>query len=127
VKKIASDMKIPYHYWNAEEPDIQALVSDATSIRLFQMIGNRKLIIIDEDQRIQDIGITLKLIIDNNHNIQVIAMGSFSFELRNNVKEPLTGRKFGIFSTSLFIRRSRFNIYELNKNDKKYKNMRLNC
>ncbi len=117
-------MKIPYHYWNADEPDIRALLNDSTSTRLFHMIGNRKLIIIDEDQRIQDIGITLKLIIDNNHNIQVIAMGSFSFELRNNVKEPLTGRKFGIFSTSLFIRRSRFNIYELNKNDKKYKKRR---
>ena len=52
------------------------------------------MVIIDEVQRIKNIGITLKLIIDNFADIQVIATGSSSFELSNEIVEPLTGRKY---------------------------------
>jgi predicted AAA+ superfamily ATPase len=58
------------------------------------MIGNNKIIFIDEAQRIENIGITLKLITDQIKDVQVIATGSSSFELSNKTSEPLTGRKF---------------------------------
>ena len=61
---------------------------------LKNLIGNHQLLLIDEAQRVRDIGITLKLIIDNIPTVQVIATGSSSFELSNRINEPLTGRKY---------------------------------
>ena len=57
------------------------------------LVGKHKVLIIDEAQRVPDIGLVLKLIIDNFPNLKVIATGSSSFDLSNNVTEPLTGRK----------------------------------
>ncbi len=49
---------------------------------------------IDEAQKVNNIGLTLKLIIDNIPGVQVVATGSSAFDLRNKLNEPLTGRKF---------------------------------
>jgi predicted AAA+ superfamily ATPase len=80
-------------YLNCDEPDIRASLSDKTSTELRQVMGNKTLILIDEAQRVKNIGLTLKLIVDNYPQIQVIATGSSSFDLSNNLSEPLTGRK----------------------------------
>lgn len=82
---------------NGDEPDIRDMLSNATSTRLQTIIGNNKLIIIDEAQRIQNIGITLKLIHDRIKNVHLLVTGSSSLELANEIKEPLTGRKFECF------------------------------
>lgn len=58
---------------------------------LKQAVGNAPLLIIDEAQRITDIGLSLKLLFDAIH-IPIIASGSSSFDLANRVNEPLTGR-----------------------------------
>lgn len=79
---------------NGDEPDIQSLFSDITSTRLKAIIGSKKVIIVDEAQRIKDIGLKLKLITDSIPEVQLIATGSSSFELANSVNEPLTGRKW---------------------------------
>ncbi len=79
---------------NGDEPDVRDLLNNVTSTRLKNIIGDNKVLIIDEAQRINNIGITLKLITDNLKNVQVIASGSSSFELADKTKEPLTGRKF---------------------------------
>lgn len=79
---------------NGDEPDVQALFENTTSSRLKSIIGNNRNIIIDEAQRISDIGLKLKLITDNIKDIQLIATGSSAFELANKVNEPLTGRKW---------------------------------
>jgi predicted AAA+ superfamily ATPase len=52
------------------------------------------MVIIDEAQRISDIGLKLKLIVDEMPNIQLIATGSSSLNLANKLGEPLTGRKW---------------------------------
>lgn len=54
----------------------------------------KKIVVIDEAQRIENIGLTIKLMVDNIKDVQVIATGSSSLELANTVNEPLTGRKF---------------------------------
>ena len=79
---------------NGDEPDVRAIFSDITSTRLNAIIGKKKLIVIDEAQRIKDIGLIIKLITDQITDVQVIASGSSSFELANKVNEPLTGRKW---------------------------------
>jgi len=53
---------------------------------------NTKILVIDEAQRIKDIGIKLKVIHDTLPDITIVATGSSSFELSNTINEPLTGR-----------------------------------
>ncbi len=82
---------------NGDEPDIREQLSNVTSTQLKSLIGENKVVFIDEAQRITNIGLTLKLIVDNLKNVQVIATGSSSFELANQIQEPLTGRKYEFF------------------------------
>jgi predicted AAA+ superfamily ATPase len=62
--------------------------------KLRDFVGNTSLLIVDEAQYVEKIGLNLKLIIDHVPNIKVIATGSSSFELAKDNGEPLTGRKF---------------------------------
>lgn len=80
-------------WMNGDDLDVQELFSNMTSTRIRAILGNRRLIIVDEAQRISDIGLRLKLITDQVPDVQVIATGSSSFELASKVNEPLTGRK----------------------------------
>ncbi len=79
---------------DAENPDVSLIFENATATRLQSFFQNNKFVIIDEAQKIKDIGSKLKLITDYIPNIQVIATVSSTFELRNQLNEPLTGRKF---------------------------------
>ena len=79
---------------NADESDIKRKLENATtSTQLLQLFGNAKLIVIDEAQQVEDIGLKLKLVIDTNPELQIIATGSSAFELLQKSNEPLTGRK----------------------------------
>ncbi len=80
-------------YLNCDEPDIRDALTNRTSTELRALIGRRSLVVIDEAQRVRDIGLTLKLLVDTYPDLQVIATGSSSFELSNTISEPLTGRK----------------------------------
>lgn len=80
-------------YLNCDEPDIRPMLENASSTSLKALIGNNSLILIDEAQRVKNIGLTLKLLVDNFKEIQVIATGSSALELANEINEPLTGRK----------------------------------
>jgi len=79
---------------NGDEPDIQKLFENITSSRLRALIGLKKTIIIDEAQRIPEIGLRMKLITDEIPGVQLIATGSSSFDLAGKINEPLTGRKW---------------------------------
>ena len=79
---------------NGDEPDVRSLMDNITSTRLKAIIGNKNIVVIDEAQRINNIGLAIKLIIDQIPHVRVIASGSSSFELANRVNEPLTGRKW---------------------------------
>jgi len=88
--------KHPKHsiYLNCDEMDIRNALTDKTSTEIKAFLGDKKIIFLDEAQRIRNIGLTLKLIVDNYPELQIIATGSSSFELSNQVIEPLTGRKY---------------------------------
>lgn len=93
LHEIANEMNLDYKWFNGDERDMQEQLSNTTSTELSQLIGNKKLIIIDEAQLIDNIGRTLKLFADNFKDVQVVATGSSAFDLRNKLNEPLTGRK----------------------------------
>jgi len=84
-------------YLNCDEIDIREALTDKTSTELKNLIGKNKIVFIDEAQRVKNIGLTIKLIVDNYPDIQVIATGSSSFDLSNQVVEPLTGRKYEFY------------------------------
>ena len=79
---------------NGDNPDTKKLLTGISVADWKRVIGPRKIVVVDEAQRIENIGISLKLVIDEFPNVQVIATGSSSFELMNRTAEPLTGRKF---------------------------------
>jgi predicted AAA+ superfamily ATPase len=81
-------------FLNGDELDVRGLFENMTSTRLRAIIGNKKVVVIDEAQRIEDIGLRLKLITDQMPDVQLVATGSSSFDLANKVNEPLTGRKW---------------------------------
>lgn len=79
---------------NADETDTLVLFENATSTRLRALFKGYDIVVIDEAQRIENVGLKLKLITDQIKELQVVATGSSSFELANKINEPLTGRKF---------------------------------
>lgn len=79
---------------NADELDVQNLFLNTSSTRLKALFGNKRIIVIDEAQRIPEIGLRLKLITDSLPEYQLVVTGSSAFELSNKLNEPLTGRKW---------------------------------
>lgn len=79
---------------NGDEQDVRSMMANASSTLLRAVIGKKTIVVIDEAQRIEDIGLKLKLIIDNMPEVQVVVTGSSSLDLANKTNEPLTGRKW---------------------------------
>lgn len=94
IKLLLNQINEPFVWFNADEPNIPDLFKSLTSFELKNLIGKNKILVIDEAQRIKGIGLTLKIIVDTLPEIQVIATGSSSFDLLDEINEPLTGRKF---------------------------------
>lgn len=81
-------------FLNGDDPTVRTLLTDVNTQQLNNIIANNKIIFIDEAQRIENIGLTLKLITDQFKDVQLIVSGSSAFELNNLINEPLTGRKW---------------------------------
>jgi len=84
-------------YFNCDEPEVRDALTDASSVKIKSFIGDKRIVFLDEAQRVKNIGLSLKLIVDNFPEIQIVATGSSSFDLSNQISEPLTGRKFEFF------------------------------
>jgi predicted AAA+ superfamily ATPase len=79
---------------NGDDIVVRQYLESQSIEKLRDFVGNTSLLIVDEAQYVEKIGLNLKLIIDHVPRIKVIATGSSSFELAKDVGEPLTGRKF---------------------------------
>ncbi len=79
---------------NGDEPDVRSSLENATSSQLRMLCAGHDAIFIDEAQRIPNIGLTIKLLVDEIPEVQTVATGSSAFELADRIQEPLTGRKF---------------------------------
>jgi len=97
-------------YFNCELVSVRQAFVPGKPELIKELIGKRTLVVFDEAQTIQDIGIILKTFIDTYPEIQVIATGSSSFDLANKINEPLTGRafEFTLFPLSLHEIRNAF-------------------
>jgi uncharacterized protein len=83
-----------YFFLDGDDPTVRSLLKNANTEQLKSIIGNNKIVFIDEAQRIENIGITLKIITDKFKDVQLLVSGSSAFELKNEINEPLTGRKW---------------------------------
>ena len=94
VEQITADYRDAALFLNGDEPDVRKLLTGINSAGLKTFLGKKQLLVIDEAQRIPEIGLTMKLITDQLKDIQLIATGSSAFELASKTSEPLTGRKY---------------------------------
>lgn len=93
LEMLADETEEKVLMFDCDEPDNRKELTDATSTWLKSRFGNARIVMIDEAQRVKNIGITLKLIHDKIPEVQLIVTGSSSFELSGELNEPLTGRK----------------------------------
>lgn len=77
---------------NADELMFREVLSSQNSQKLGEILSDAELLVIDEAQRVPEIGLNLKLMVDSFPNVRIIATGSSSFDLANRISEPLTGR-----------------------------------
>ena len=94
VKQLIKDNNVSSKYIDGDIIDNQQGLQTQNPQALKQFIGDYKLVVIDEAQRIRNIGINLKILHDHFPDMQIIATGSSSFDLANKIVEPLTGRAY---------------------------------
>ena len=91
IKKAIENFQ--FVWLNGDEPDTQQLLDTVTTDRLRLIVGEAKILVIDEAQMIHIIGLLVKRMVDSYPEIQVIASGSSAFELADKTKESMVGRK----------------------------------
>lgn len=94
AKKILATHGDPSSYFNCEAVSVRQHFSVGEPEKLKDLLGERKLVVLDEAQTIENIGAILKIFVDTYSDVQIIATGSSSFDLANKINEPLTGRAY---------------------------------
>ncbi|WP_240755304.1 ATP-binding protein [Pedobacter sp. SYP-B3415] len=92
IEQIAALAKVPYLLLNGEDQEAQVLLTNRSAANYSRILGQIRLLIVDEAQAVPEIGQVLKLFIDSFKDLTIIATGSSAFDLMNKAGEPLTGR-----------------------------------
>lgn len=115
AKQIAKNYKKPL-YLNCDDPTVVSSLTEKSAIELRSYIGDSDLVIIDEAQRVENIGISIKLIHDTYPEIKLLVTGSSSLDLSNKITEPLTGRSIETILYPLSVEEVSVNPTELTAN-----------
>jgi len=83
----------PHLFLDGDDPLVRSTLENISFSELEQLVGQAKIVFVDEAQRIPNIGLTLKMMHDRMADVQVIASGSSPLDLADIAQEPLTGRK----------------------------------
>ncbi len=94
INHMCEQIDAKYLLVNGEDVTIQEYLSSQSIEKLRSFVGDVKFLIIDEAQKIKNIGLNIKLLLDNIKDLQIVATGSSSFDLARYIGEPLTGRKY---------------------------------
>lgn len=94
LKSIIEKINEPYVFLNGENITTIEMMARRSPENFKSLLQGSKMLIIDEAQKIPEIGIKLKLMVDEIEGIKIIATGSSVFDIQNKLGEPLTGRKF---------------------------------
>lgn len=93
VNQLIKQIKEPHILLSGEDFTTLSLLERRSIENYKNILGNTKLLLIDEAQKIPDIGNKLKLMIDHIDGLKILITGSSALDIGNNVGEPLTGRK----------------------------------
>lgn len=94
IKKILQECNFEYLFLNGEDLNTHLLLSKRSVENYRQVLGSRNLLVIDEAQKVPEIGEILKLMVDEIEGLHIIVSGSSALDLFNQTGEPLTGRKY---------------------------------
>ena len=94
LRQLSTQFKEPVIWMNGDDADVRLQLNSPNATIIRNLIGNASTWVIDEAQRIENIGLCLKIAVDNIKSVKVIATGSSAFELANRINEPMTGRKW---------------------------------
>ena len=102
VKEVLDKINEPVLSLNGEDINVHDKLAIRSVENYKQILGSYKLLYIDEAQKIPEIGLKLKLMIDEIEDLKIIISGSSSFDIHKDAGEPLTGRKytFNLFALS---------------------------
>jgi predicted AAA+ superfamily ATPase len=102
AKDLLSLVTLRSRFVNADELVYREALASQSSQKLGEVLGDAELLVIDEAQRVPEIGLNLKILIDSYPQAVILATGSASFDLANKISEPLTGRKltFNLYPVS---------------------------
>jgi len=92
IIKKQTEKGIKARYLNCESFAVKQKLQTTNELELKNYLADSNLVILDESQHIENIGLTLKILVDFYPEIQIIATGSSSFDLANKTGESLTGR-----------------------------------
>jgi predicted AAA+ superfamily ATPase len=103
---------------NCDLQNVREILTNPSLLTLQLLVANKSVVVIDEAQRVSDVGVTLKLIVDNFPDIQLLVTGSSALDLHNRINEPLTGRKieyrlFPISTGELYVEKGLLGVNEL--------------
>lgn len=114
AKELLSVTPLRNRFVNADELMIREALSSQDRQQLSALLGDAELLVIDEAQRVPNIGLNLKILVEYHPQAVILATGSASFELANLISEPLTGRKltFTLFPVSYFECKQTFGAFE---------------
>ena len=115
AKEVAKGYANPL-YLNCDDPNVVISLTNKSAVELKSYIGNADLVVIDEGQRVENIGITIKLLHDTYPNVGLLVTGSSSLDLANKITEPLTGRSEEVILYPLSINEVSDNRVELDAN-----------
>ena len=93
LQQFLRGMEEPYLLVSGEDITVQGYLASQSIEKLSDFVGSNRLLVVDEAQKVPNIGANLKLIVDHIQEMRVIATGSSSFDLARSIGEPLTGRK----------------------------------
>ncbi len=94
VREVAEELGGGVRWVSGEDMDVHPWLSSLSLDKLKAFVGTTRTLVIDEAQRIDQIGLNLKIMVDMIPGLKIIATGSSSFDLANQVGEPLVGRKW---------------------------------
>ena len=93
LKKYLESVHEEVLFVNGDDIVVRQYLESRSTEKLTDFVGNHSLLLVDEAQYVKQIGLNLKIIVDNIPSLRIIATGSSSFDLAKDIGEPLTGRK----------------------------------
>ncbi len=94
LEKMFPPGKKGIRWFNGEDSETRDLFKNPSAIRLNVLIGKTETLVFDEAQRIPEIGLLIKMIVDKNKGRKIIVTGSSALELSEGIQESMTGRKY---------------------------------